>query len=161
MRNLKVGENKWSLSVDSPKHRAVAGGFNWLEDNQYWIKGIVSKSSQCGVAVDTLVSTFCSFKQNFFPPRSPSKPSFFFPPETTEGFKPPAVRLRSTNRHSLPERVGEGYVDAEVTLCLVNAVHTQPQASWIATTCCKCKDCKKLRRTREEKRKQLLGWRGS
>lgn len=50
-------------------------------------------------------------------------------PEVTGGIKPAAVRLRSTYHHSLPERVGKGYVNAEVTFCLVDAVHTQPQAS--------------------------------
>lgn len=67
--------------------------------------------------------------QAAFLPTQKSFRACIFLPETTEGFKPPAVRLLSTNHHSLPEGVGKGYVDAEVTFCLVNAVHTQPQAS--------------------------------
>lgn len=67
--------------------------------------------------------------QAAFLPTQKSFGACIFLPEITEGFKPPAVRLLSTSLHSLPERVGKGYIDAEVTLRLVNAVHTQPQAS--------------------------------
>ena len=98
-----------------------------MEDNQYWIKGIVSKSSQCGVAGGHSSHDILWLQAEFLPTQKPFE-AFIFLPEST-GFKPPAVRLLSTNHHSLPERVGKGYVDAEVTLCLVNAVHTQPQAS--------------------------------
>lgn len=55
-----------------------------------------------------------------------------------------------TSHHTLPERVGKRYVNAEVTVRLVDTVHTQPQGSRIATTCCKCKDCKKLGRTKQK-----------
>lgn len=48
---------------------------------------------------------------------------------------------------TLPEGVGEGYVDAEVTLGLVRTVHTEAQLSRVPAACCKCKDCKKLSKT--------------
>ena len=48
------------------------------------------------------------------------------------------------NDSVLPEWICKGYVNAEVTLCLVCTVHAETQSSRIATTCCKCKDCKKL-----------------
>lgn len=50
----------------------------------------------------------------------------------------------SKNNNVLPEGIGKGYVNAAVALCPVCAVHAEPQSSRIATTCCKCKDCKKL-----------------
>lgn len=52
--------------------------------------------------------------------------------------------LVSKNNNVLPEGIGKGYVNAEIALCPVCAVHAEPQSSRIATTCCKCKDCKKL-----------------
>lgn len=64
---------------------------------------------------------------------------------------PCSVRLASTNLHPLPEWVGKRYVNAEVTVRLVDAIHAQPQASRIATACCKCKDCKKLWRTKNKR----------
>lgn len=58
------------------------------------------------------------------------------------------------SHHALPEWVGKRYVNAEVTVRLVDTVHTQPQASRIATACWKCKYCKKLWRTKQK----LLEW---
>lgn len=52
---------------------------------------------------------------------------------------------RSAGR--LPEGVGKGYVNAEVTLGLVCTVHTEAQLSRVPAACCKCKDCKKLSKT--------------
>ena len=62
----------------------------------------------------------------------------------------------STSRRSLPEWVGKCYVNAEVTFRLVGTVHTQPQASGIATACCKRKDRKKLWRTKKQERRESL-----
>lgn len=50
-------------------------------------------------------------------------------------------------KNALPERVGKGYVNVEVTLWLVCTVHTEAQSSRVPTACCKCKDCKKLSKT--------------
>lgn len=49
----------------------------------------------------------------------------------------------------LPERVGEFNGDAEIAVCLVDTVHTNPQLSSVASTCCESKDGKKLQTTPE------------
>lgn len=50
-----------------------------------------------------------------------------------------------TNFKDLPERVGKVDANTEVAVCLVDTVHTNPQLPRVTSTCCKCKDCKKLR----------------
>lgn len=99
-----------------------------MEDSQYWIKGMLSKSSQCRVVGRHSSNDILWLQAEFLPTQKPLE-AYIFLPETTEGIKPPAVRLRSLDYHSLPERVGKGYVNAEVTFCLVDTVHTQSQAS--------------------------------
>lgn len=59
----------------------------------------------------------------------------------------PACKWTTTKQAGLPEGVGKGYVNVEVTLWLVCTVHTEAQLSRVPTACCKCKDCKKLSKT--------------
>lgn len=59
----------------------------------------------------------------------------------------PPCKRPATNQTGLPEGVGKGYVNVEVTLWLVCTVHTEAQSSRVPTACCKCKDCKKLSKT--------------
>lgn len=67
-----------------------------------------------------------------------------FPPDPV--YLPPCKPI-TMNQNALPERVGKGYVNVEVTLWLVCTVHTEAQSSRVPTACCKCKDCKKLSKT--------------
>lgn len=43
-----------------------------------------------------------------------------------------------------PEWVGKFNGDAEIAVRLVDTVHANPQLSSVASTCCECKDRKKL-----------------
>lgn len=70
--------------------------------------------------------------------------------EPQTGASSGATCNRTTPTQSVPERVGEGYVNVEVTLWLVCTVHTEAQPSRVPTACCKRKDCKKLSKKKQD-----------
>lgn len=49
-------------------------------------------------------------------------------------------------KQTLPEWVSKVDANTEVAVGPVDAVHTNPQLPRVTSTCCKCKDGKKLRR---------------
>ena len=132
------------------QHWAICSSLGWGEEFilvwSYNSQRITFLRVACWMGI-LLIWTFCRLRENpFFLPRNSWEIALF--KKKPRRKKVPCLSVGG--HHSLPEWVGKRHVNAEVTFRLVGTVHTQPQASRIATACCKCKDCKKLGRTKKE-----------
>lgn len=112
------------------------------EESQPWFEGTSHTSSQGGVAGGRFTCLGILWaREEFCFPRSPWEAA---PLSGTNGRQRAPCLRRRAEEPCLPERVGERDVDAEVTVRLVDTVHAQPQASGVATACCKGKDREEL-----------------